>query len=120
MAFLCRSDTRVIKLIKNLGANAHHKQKRVLCMNKVDLVEDKKDLLKVAKEFEDLPGYERSVFVLRKNLYKSCKLFMFSNCSSLMQILHDLWTQGIWCERSCSVFDGPGAFLRSSFCAFYC
>ncbi|KAK8942498.1 GTP-binding protein ERG [Platanthera zijinensis] len=28
-------------------------------MNKVDLVEDKKDLLKVAKDFEDLPGYER-------------------------------------------------------------
>jgi hypothetical protein len=28
-------------------------------MNKVDLVEDKKDLLKVAKEFEDLPGFER-------------------------------------------------------------
>jgi len=30
-------------------------------MNKVDLVEDKKDLLKVAKEFEDLPGYERFI-----------------------------------------------------------
>lgn len=28
-------------------------------MNKVDLVEVKKDLLKVAKEFEDLPGYDR-------------------------------------------------------------
>ncbi|KAH0454356.1 hypothetical protein IEQ34_016280 [Dendrobium chrysotoxum] len=56
---ITKSDTRVINLIKNLGANAHHKQKRVLCMNKVDLVEDKKDLLKVAKEFEDLPGYER-------------------------------------------------------------
>ena len=29
-------------------------------MNKVDLVENKKDLLKVAEEFEDLPGFERS------------------------------------------------------------
>ena len=28
-------------------------------MNKVDLVEKKKQLLKVAEEFEDLPGYER-------------------------------------------------------------
>lgn len=52
-------DSRVIKLIKRLGAQVHSKQKRVLCMNKVDLVEDKKDLLKVAKEFEDLPGYDR-------------------------------------------------------------
>ncbi|XP_073100838.1 GTP-binding protein ERG [Elaeis guineensis] len=52
-------DTRVIKLIKNLGAQINPKQKRVLCMNKVDLVEDKKDLLKVAKEFEDLPAYDR-------------------------------------------------------------
>lgn len=28
-------------------------------MNKIDLVEKKKDLLKVAEEFKDLPGYER-------------------------------------------------------------
>ncbi|KAK8961493.1 GTP-binding protein ERG [Platanthera guangdongensis] len=56
---ITKPDTRVINLIKNLGAKAHPKQKRVLCMNKVDLVEDKKDLLKVAKDFEDLPGYER-------------------------------------------------------------
>ncbi|CAM8927791.1 unnamed protein product [Rhodiola kirilowii] len=28
-------------------------------MNKVDLVVKKKDLLKVAGEFKDLPGYER-------------------------------------------------------------
>ncbi|XP_038988494.1 GTP-binding protein ERG isoform X2 [Phoenix dactylifera] len=56
---LSAPDTRVIKLIKNLGAQVHPKQKRVLCMNKVDLVEDKKDLLKVAKEFEDLPAYDR-------------------------------------------------------------
>nr|CAD1840327.1 unnamed protein product [Ananas comosus var. bracteatus] len=56
---LTTSDTRVTKLIKRLGEEANPKQKRVLCMNKVDLIEDKKDLLKVAKEFEDLPGYER-------------------------------------------------------------
>jgi len=28
-------------------------------MNKIDLVEKKKDLLKVVEEFKDLPGYER-------------------------------------------------------------
>ncbi|XP_042444211.1 GTP-binding protein ERG-like [Zingiber officinale] len=52
-------DNRVINLVKRLGQQVQSTQKRVLCMNKVDLVEDKKNLLKVAKEFEDLPGYER-------------------------------------------------------------
>ncbi|KAK9267377.1 hypothetical protein L1049_009802 [Liquidambar formosana] len=52
-------DLRVLRLIERMGAQAHPKQKRVLCMNKVDLIEKKKDLLKVAKEFKDLPGYER-------------------------------------------------------------
>ncbi|XP_043688733.1 GTP-binding protein ERG [Telopea speciosissima] len=56
---LSKPDKRVLGLIKHLGAQAHPKQKRVLCMNKVDLVEVKKDLLKVANEFSDLPGYER-------------------------------------------------------------
>ncbi|KAL6659040.1 hypothetical protein ACP70R_003080 [Stipagrostis hirtigluma subsp. patula] len=56
-------DSRVIKLIKRLGAEVNPNQRRILCMNKVDLVEDKKDLLKVAKEFEDLPGYERYFMV---------------------------------------------------------
>ncbi|OEL38136.1 GTP-binding protein ERG [Dichanthelium oligosanthes] len=56
-------DSRVIKLIKRLGTEVNPNQRRVLCMNKVDLVEDKKDLLKVAKEFEDLPGYERYFMV---------------------------------------------------------
>ncbi|KAF8662599.1 hypothetical protein HU200_056199 [Digitaria exilis] len=54
-------DSRVIKLIKRLGTEVNPNQRRILCMNKVDLVEDKKELLKVAKEFEDLPGYERFV-----------------------------------------------------------
>jgi len=56
-------DSRVIKLIKRLGTEINPNQRRILCMNKVDLVEDKKDLLKVAKEFEDLPGYERYFMV---------------------------------------------------------
>lgn len=56
---LSKPDKRVIRLINHVGAQVHPKQKRVLCMNKVDLVENKKDLLKVAKEFGDLPGYER-------------------------------------------------------------
>ncbi|XP_062196547.1 GTP-binding protein ERG-like [Phragmites australis] len=56
-------DSRVIKLVKRLGAEVNPNQRRILCMNKVDLVEDKKDLLKVAKEFEGLPGYERYFMV---------------------------------------------------------
>ncbi|OVA20963.1 K Homology domain [Macleaya cordata] len=56
---LSMPDKRVIRLVNHLGAQIHPKQKRVLCMNKVDLIEQKKDLLKVAKEFGDLPGYER-------------------------------------------------------------
>ncbi|KAM7524731.1 hypothetical protein LguiA_014633 [Lonicera macranthoides] len=56
---LNRPDSRVVKLIKRMGSLVNEKQKRVLCMNKVDLVEKKKDLLKVAEEFKDLPGYER-------------------------------------------------------------
>ncbi|KAK8522416.1 hypothetical protein V6N12_056124 [Hibiscus sabdariffa] len=56
---LTRPDSRVINLIKRMGAEANHKQTRILCMNKVDLVEKKKDLLKVAEQFKDLPGYER-------------------------------------------------------------
>ncbi|KAI3939475.1 hypothetical protein MKW98_022343, partial [Papaver atlanticum] len=56
---LSKPDKRVIRLINHVVAQVHPKQKRVFCMNKVDLVENKKDLLKVAKEFGDLPGYER-------------------------------------------------------------
>lgn len=56
---LTRPDQRVIKLIQHMGSQPHPKQKRILCINKVDLVKKKKDLLKVAKQFEDLPGFER-------------------------------------------------------------
>ncbi|XP_031269947.1 GTP-binding protein ERG [Pistacia vera] len=56
---LTKPDSRVVKLIDRMGAQAHAKQKRILCMNKVDLVAKKKDLLKVAEQFKDLPGYER-------------------------------------------------------------
>lgn len=44
-----------------MGEEADPKQKRILCMNKVDLVEKKKDLLKVAEEFQNLPAYERYI-----------------------------------------------------------
>ncbi|XP_027085848.1 GTP-binding protein ERG [Coffea arabica] len=56
---LKRPDSRVIRLIQRMGSQVNPNQKRVLCMNKIDLVEKKKDLLKVAEEFKDLPGYER-------------------------------------------------------------
>ncbi|XP_054809704.1 GTP-binding protein ERG-like [Prosopis cineraria] len=56
---LTRPDARVIQLIKRMGARVHPNQKRVLCMNKIDLVKKKKDLMKVSEEFKHLPGYER-------------------------------------------------------------
>ncbi|WOG81550.1 hypothetical protein DCAR_0100701 [Daucus carota subsp. sativus] len=56
---LTRPDTRVVRLINRMGSDANPKQKRILCMNKVDLVEKKKDLLKVAEQFKELPGYEK-------------------------------------------------------------
>ncbi|CAH8385220.1 unnamed protein product [Eruca vesicaria subsp. sativa] len=52
-------DSRVVRLITYMGEEANPKQKRILFMNKVDLVEKKKDLLKVAEEFQNLPAYER-------------------------------------------------------------
>ncbi|KAF5738497.1 GTP-binding protein ERG [Tripterygium wilfordii] len=60
---LTRPDSRVVRLIQRMGAEAHQKQKRVLCMNKVDLVEKKKELLKVTEEFKDLPGYDRHFMI---------------------------------------------------------
>ncbi|PON42266.1 GTP-binding protein Era [Parasponia andersonii] len=60
---LTRPDARVIGLIKHMGAKPQATQRRVLCMNKVDLVEKKKDLLKVAEQFKDLPGYERHFMI---------------------------------------------------------
>ncbi|TKY44474.1 GTP-binding protein ERG [Spatholobus suberectus] len=58
-----RPDSRVIKLIKRMGARSVPNQRRILCMNKIDLVEKKKDLLKIAEEFKDLPGYERHFMI---------------------------------------------------------
>ncbi|KAH9610482.1 hypothetical protein KSS87_016224 [Heliosperma pusillum] len=60
---LTRPDSRVVRLIERMGSELNLKQKRVLCMNKVDLVEKKKDLLRVSEEFKDLKGYER-VFMI--------------------------------------------------------
>ncbi|KAG5623036.1 hypothetical protein H5410_008254 [Solanum commersonii] len=56
---LTKPDSRVVRLIKRMGSEANPNQKRLLCINKVDLIEKKKDLLKVVEEFKDLPGYER-------------------------------------------------------------
>lgn len=56
---LTRPDSRVVRLIERMGSIHYPNQKRVLCMNKVDLVTKKNDLQKVSEEFRDLPGYER-------------------------------------------------------------
>ena len=54
-----RPDSRVVRLIERMGSEVNPNQKRLLCINKVDLIEKKKDILKVAEEFKELPGYER-------------------------------------------------------------
>ncbi|KAL6567174.1 hypothetical protein OROGR_000842 [Orobanche gracilis] len=56
---ITRPDSRVVRLIERMGAISNINQKRALCMNKVDLVTKKNDLLKVAEEFKDLSGYGR-------------------------------------------------------------
>nr|XP_009619099.1 GTP-binding protein ERG [Nicotiana tomentosiformis] len=56
---LTKPDSRVVRLIERMGSEVNPNQKRLLCINKVDLIEKKKDILKVAEEFKDLPGYER-------------------------------------------------------------
>ncbi|KDP32555.1 hypothetical protein JCGZ_14863 [Jatropha curcas] len=60
---LTRPDSRVVRLIERVGTKAKTNQKRLLCINKVDLVEKKKDLLKVAEQFKDLPGYDRCFMI---------------------------------------------------------
>lgn len=59
-----RPDSRVVRLIERMGSISTPNQRRVLCMNKVDLVAKKSDLLKVVEEFKDLPGYERYVLYI--------------------------------------------------------
>ncbi|KAL3833819.1 hypothetical protein ACJIZ3_008555 [Penstemon smallii] len=60
---LTRPDSRVVRLIERMGSISGTSQKRVLCMNKVDLVTKKNDLLKVATEFKDLAGYEKQFMI---------------------------------------------------------
>ncbi|XP_051128313.1 GTP-binding protein ERG [Andrographis paniculata] len=60
---LIRPDSRVVRLIERMGSIPNTNQKRVLCMNKVDLVTKKNDLLKVVEEFKDLPGYDKHFMI---------------------------------------------------------
>ncbi|BFG28489.1 hypothetical protein CerSpe_147630 [Prunus speciosa] len=50
-------------------------------MNKIDLVEKKKDLLTVAEQFKDLPGYERHFMIsgLKGSGVKDQACVLFSN-----------------------------------------
>ncbi|EFJ32506.1 hypothetical protein SELMODRAFT_64762, partial [Selaginella moellendorffii] len=58
-----RPDQRVRKLIEKLGEKKDPKQKRILCLNKVDLIRQKRELVPLAQEFGSLPGYDR-VFMI--------------------------------------------------------
>lgn len=81
----------MIRLIERMGSKENSKQKRVLCMNKVDLVEVKKDLLKVAKEFEDLPGYDRfAIFFTLLLITMQWVLHALFKIIFLLQIFYDI------------------------------
>ncbi|BBM96877.1 GTPase [Marchantia polymorpha subsp. ruderalis] len=54
-----RPDRRVKKLIEKLGMEQVVDQKKILCLNKVDLIEQKRLLLPLAKEYESLPAFDR-------------------------------------------------------------
>lgn len=53
-----KPDRRVLRLVERLGTEENPYPKRVLVLNKVDIVENKKHLLPLAQQFEKLPGYE--------------------------------------------------------------
>lgn len=117
ISLLFRPDTRVVKLIERMGAKSHPRQKRVLCMNKIDLVEKRKDLLKVAQQFKDLPAFERSVSCNVIELQDAdIKLASDYFISSYGKVFHDFGTKGCWSERSYSVLDGAG---KAQFFFFY-
>ncbi|KAL2652073.1 hypothetical protein R1flu_020201 [Riccia fluitans] len=54
-----RPDRRVKRLVEKIGMEQVVDQKKILCLNKVDLIEQKRLLLPLAKEFENLPAYDR-------------------------------------------------------------
>ena len=95
-----------------MGFKVNTKQTRILCMNKVDLVEKKKDLLIVVDQFKDLPDYEGTLFLLSNDLFSPFPLLKkVKICSSLFPLgTHDLWKR-FWSQRSYTIFDGTGMFL---------
>ncbi|MBA0760373.1 hypothetical protein Gotri_023122, partial [Gossypium trilobum] len=90
-----RPDSRVIRLIKRMGEEPNPKQIRILCMNKVDLIEKKKELLKVAEQFKDLPGYGSYISEIRTltPLFESV-LFSFI-CKHGKRVAHSLATKAV-------------------------
>lgn len=58
-----KPDKRILRLVKKLGSEENPHPKRILCLNKVDIVDNKKDLLPLAQLFGNLPGYE-SIFMI--------------------------------------------------------
>ncbi|EPS72273.1 hypothetical protein M569_02487, partial [Genlisea aurea] len=60
---ITRPDSRVVRLIERMGSDSSTNQKRILCLNKIDLVEKKSELNKALEKFKDLPGYEKHFLV---------------------------------------------------------
>lgn len=58
-----KPDKRVLRLVESLGSDENSHLKKCLVLNKVDIVESKKQLLPLAQEFGKLPGYENIFMV---------------------------------------------------------
>jgi GTPase Era involved in 16S rRNA processing len=80
MSCMDRRDGRVCRLVEKLGNEVNVSQKKVLCLNKVDLIEPKRLLLPLAEEFGELPAFDRFDFPLfakysvDKTIISSCVL----------------------------------------------
>lgn len=68
-------------------------QKRILCLNKVDFIKNKRTLLPLAKQFEDLYGYDRFV---RSQFHSSFFWFSWTHILPLssLYLQRNLWV--IW------------------------
>ncbi|KAM3252003.1 GTP-binding protein ERG [Capsicum annuum] len=92
---LTKPDSRVVRLIERMGSEANPNQKHLLCINKVDLIEKKKDLLKVAEEFKDLPGYERCFTIsgLKGAGVKDLTKYLMEQASLSLSLLKRPWDE---------------------------
>eukprot|EP00250_Pteridium_aquilinum_P009007 c18379_g1_i1 orf=844-2430(-) len=80
-----KPDKRVLRLVERLGTEENPYPKRVLVLNKVDIVEDKRHLLPLAQQFDKLPGYE-SIFMVSALTGSGVRDIMtYLNCQAVLR-----------------------------------